>query len=79
MSVYTLTLNPAFDVHANAQELALQRENIVNVTSRDAGGKGVNVSRALSVCGVESTAMLLLGKENQGQLWNPQALRYSNT
>jgi 1-phosphofructokinase family hexose kinase len=35
------------------------------VTSRDAGGKGVNISRALTKNGVENTALVVLGRENR--------------
>lgn len=64
MRIYTITLNPAFDVHASAENLVLGRENLASVTSRDAGGKGINISRALSANGVENTAIAVLGKEN---------------
>ena len=64
MKIYTITLNPAFDVHANAGNLALGRENLARVTSRDAGGKGINISRALSENGVENVAVAVLGREN---------------
>lgn len=64
MNIYTLTLNPAFDVHAHAEAFALHRESVAAVLSRDAGGKGVNISRALAALGVESEAFVVLGKEN---------------
>ena len=50
MKVYTVTLNPAYDVHATVDGFAAEKENFATVLSRDAGGKGVNVSRAL-ICG----------------------------
>jgi len=64
MNIFTLTLNPAFDIHAQADGFALHRESVASVTSRDAGGKGVNISRALDMFGVPNRAMVLLGKEN---------------
>ena len=64
MKIYTITLNPAYDVHAGAERLVLGRENLAHVTNRDAGGKGINISRALSENGVENTAVIVLGKEN---------------
>ena len=64
MNIFTLTLNPAFDVHAKAASFAIHRESVASVTSRDAGGKGINISRALSALGVENEAFVLLGREN---------------
>lgn len=64
MKIFTLTLNPAFDVHAQAASFAIHRESVASVTSRDAGGKGINISRALSAFGVENEAFVLLGREN---------------
>ena len=64
MKIYTITLSPAYDVHATAKSLALRHENLAHVSSRDAGGKGVNVSRALTYNGVENTAVIVLGKDN---------------
>ena len=64
MKIFTLTLNPAFDVHAEASAFALHRESVAAVTARDAGGKGINISRALSALGTENEAFVVLGKEN---------------
>lgn len=64
MKIITLTLNPALDVHAEACGFAPYRESVATVTARDAGGKGVNVSRALAAHGEKSEALLLLGEES---------------
>ena len=64
MKIITLTLNPAFDVHCYVKDFKPYLENLANITASSAGGKGVNVSRALNVGGVQSTAVLILGKEN---------------
>lgn len=64
MKIITLTLSPAFDVHAYGEELIADHENVATVTARDAGGKGINISRALSVFGVKSFAVAVLGEEN---------------
>ena len=64
MKIYTITLNPAYDVHAYAEHFAPFHENLANVTSREAGGKGVNLSRALQNGGTENTAVVVLGKDN---------------
>ena len=64
MKIYTITLSPAYDVHANMDSLALCHENLGRVTSRDVGGKGVNISRALTRNGIENTAIVVLGRDN---------------
>lgn len=64
MNIYTITLNPAYDVHAYAEHFAPFHENLAQVTSREAGGKGVNLSRALQNGGTENTAVIVLGKDN---------------
>jgi 1-phosphofructokinase family hexose kinase len=64
MRIYTLTLNPAFDIHASLASLDLHAENFATVTDRDAGGKGVNISRALHAVGLEDTALIAVGEEN---------------
>ena len=64
MKIYTLTLSPAYDVHAVADRFIKGKENLVTVTSREAGGKGINISRALLSAGVDSVPVLLLGEEN---------------
>lgn len=66
MKIYTLTLNPAYDVHAFAEEFALHCENLAAIQSREAGGKGVNISRALCSGNIPNTAIIVLGKENCG-------------
>ena len=67
MRIYTLTLSPAYDVHASAEAFAAFHENLATVISRDAGGKGVNISRALAAGGAQNTAVVVLGKENAGE------------
>lgn len=67
MKIYTITLNPAYDVHAYTEQFAPYHENLAHVTSREAGGKGVNLSRALQNGGTENTAVIVLGKDNCGE------------
>ncbi|MBQ1262882.1 MAG: 1-phosphofructokinase family hexose kinase [Oscillospiraceae bacterium] len=64
MNIITLTLNPAYDMHCSAPSFEAEKENFVSVLSRDAGGKGVNISRALTNNGTENTALVVLGAEN---------------
>ena len=64
MKIITLTLNPAFDIHCYVKDFAPYHENLAKITDREAGGKGVNISRALTVNGVENLAFIVLGDEN---------------
>ena len=80
MSIFTVTLNPAFDVHAQADAFVLHKESRARVSSRDAGGKGINVSRALSENGVDNEAIVLLGRENADEfckLLDGYGIRYT--
>lgn len=64
MKIITLTLSPAFDVHCTCNGFSPYHENLATVTSRDAGGKGVNISRALTENGIDNLAVVVLGQEN---------------
>ena len=62
--IRTVTLNPAFDLHYYMEQFEAKHENYVQEIQCDAGGKGINISRALTVNGVENTAYVILGEEN---------------
>lgn len=64
MNIITLTLNPAFDVHCTVDRLTVGREHLCAITDREAGGKGVNISRALTKNGIGNLAFVVLGEEN---------------
>lgn len=64
MKIITLTLSPAIDIHCETDRFATEHENFAKIISRDAGGKGVNVSRALLSCGIANTAIVAVGEEN---------------
>lgn len=64
MKIITLTLNPAFDVHCDCEDFKAYSENLATITSKDAGGKGVNISRALTYNGIENCAYVVVGDEN---------------
>ncbi len=70
MKIITLTLNVALDVHCHTPSLRLSYENIANVISRDAGGKGINISRALCAAHVPNTAVAVLGREGRADFEN---------
>ena len=64
MKIVTLTLNPAFDVHCTVPNFAPYHENLARIDAHEAGGKGVNISRALTVNGVDNLCFVVLGEEN---------------
>ncbi|MCI6842923.1 MAG: hexose kinase [Clostridiales bacterium] len=70
MKIVTLTLNPAYDVHVQIGEFRAGHENLADSVSRDIGGKGVNISRALRLnsgrlgTGTGHSAFVILGEDN---------------
>lgn len=64
MKIITLTLNPAFDIHCTVEHFAPYHENLAHMNAYEAGGKGVNISRALTANGVENLCFVILGDEN---------------
>lgn len=64
MKIITLTLNPAFDIHCTAERFEAHRENLVKIISRDAGGKGVNIGRALAAYGIDAENFVVLAEDN---------------
>lgn len=65
--IFTITLNPTFDVHIHVEKLRQGKENYAYGRSRQAGGKGVNLSRALATCGIDNTAIVLVGRESRDE------------
>ena len=70
MKIYTLTLNPAFDLHCKTEYFSLGHESFFDVLSCEAGGKGVNISRALLSGGVNNTAIVVVGNQNGQEFCN---------
>lgn len=64
MKIITITLNPAFDIHYEMKDFKLYEQNYVDSVLVSAGGKGINISRALLRNKIDSTAYIILGKEN---------------
>ena len=73
--IRTITLNPCFDLHYTVPDFAFEKENLATEVLIEAGGKGVNTSRALTVCGVNNLAYLVLGDEN-GDAFLAEMKRY---
>lgn len=61
MKIITITLNPAFDVHCEIPDFKILKENYATSHSKCAGGKGINISRALSNFGIANTAYCVVG------------------
>jgi len=61
LKIITITLNPAFDIHCKVENLQLYKENYVSSYMKHAGGKGINISRALTHFGVDNTALCVVG------------------
>ncbi len=60
----TVTLNPSFDLHWTVPDFEPGKENLVTAAETEAGGKGINTSRALCANGIKNTAYVIAGKEN---------------
>lgn len=61
MRVSTFTLNPAIDKTYYADDFALDTVNRAKKTKTNAGGKGINLTAALSECGISLCAYGFLG------------------
>lgn len=66
--IFTLTLNPAFDIYYHAENLVPGREIRVKKIGRYLGGKGINVSAALSALGVKNRAFVLIGEDSRDEV-----------
>ncbi len=62
--ILTVTLNPAMDKTIFLPRLTINGTNRVSSTRLDAGGKGINVSKAVHALGGETVAMGILGGES---------------
>ncbi len=64
MKIITVTLSPAIDIHCSTSSLLPGHEHLATVTSRDFGGKGINISRVLTANRVPNTALVVLGDKS---------------
>lgn len=64
-AVYTVTLNPSIDVTLWTDGLDADAVNHVVRERREAGGKGINVSRVLHSFGVDNLCITTAGEENR--------------
>ena len=62
--IYTITLNPALDHFIEVDDLVVDDANRVKAECLYAGGKGIDVSRALRHLGTDSMALGFIGGHN---------------
>ncbi len=70
MKLLTVTLNPAIDVTLICDEVDFDKVGRVHTEIREAGGKGVNVSRVGKKFNVDGYCFALMGKENSAEYLN---------
>lgn len=71
MNIITVTPNPALDVHLKCEDFVGGGYNKARSISRDSGGKGINVSRALAANSIESECFMILGKDGSDEFILP--------
>lgn len=59
--ITTVTLNPALDITMELDKLVPDRYNAIKTVSRIPGGKGINISKAIRVFGLDTMAVGFLG------------------
>jgi 6-phosphofructokinase 2 len=69
MKIITLTMNPTIDMSAKVKQVAAEKKLRCSRPSYEAGGGGINVSRAIKNLGGESTAYYTSGGSN-GEMLN---------
>lgn len=74
--IITVTTNPSIDRTVAVTDLVLGGVNRGDLNAIDPGGKGVNVSRALSAYGADTHAVLVCG--DLGSQWFAKKLNESN-
>lgn len=67
MKLITVTLNPAIDVTLICNDIDFDKVGRVHTEIREAGGKGVNVSRVAKKFNVEGKCFALAGDENSAE------------
>ncbi|WP_208349221.1 1-phosphofructokinase family hexose kinase [Pseudaestuariivita rosea] len=68
MSIFTITLNPAVDLSTSVAGVKPGPKLRCGVPQIDPGGGGINVSRAISILGGESRALIAVGGTTGAQL-----------
>ena len=72
--IVTVTLNPSIDVTLWLDGLDPDRVNRVEDEARQAGGKGINVSRVVRSFGLDSLCLAVAGSDNSRELaWRTTA------
>jgi 1-phosphofructokinase len=66
-NIITITLNPSIDVTLWTDGLNIDEVNRVVKETREAGGKGINVSRVIKSFGIPTLCMSIIGRENHDE------------
>ena len=66
--VITVTLNPAFDIFYDTDLFEVGKENLLKTVLKTVGGKGINVSKALSANEIDNTAVFLSPKDGGSEI-----------
>ena len=64
--ITTLTVNPSIDQTISVERLQIGSSVLATATTAEPAGKGVNVSRALALNGLHTTAIFPLGDGDRG-------------
>ena len=71
MNVITITLNPAIDLQVSEEAIRSADPFSYPIISRESGGKGVNISRALKAFSKDSLCMIAVGEESADEYLSP--------
>jgi 6-phosphofructokinase 2 len=64
MKALTVTVNPALDISISAENIVPRKKNRCGALMYEAGGGGINVSRAIKKLGGASIAVFIAGGDN---------------
>lgn len=67
--ILTVTLNPAIDVRYNIEKIEMGNINRTTAVEKNAGGKGINVSRVIKQLGGDILATGIVGGYT-GKFWS---------
>ncbi len=67
-NIISVTLNPSIDVTLWTDGMDFDATNRVLRETREVGGKGINVSRVIHSCGLDSLCLTVAGEDNSREL-----------
>ena len=66
-NIISVTLNPSIDVTLWTDGMDMDATNRVLEETREAGGKGINVSRVVQTFGLPNLCLSVVGEDNSGE------------